>query len=65
MKTETLITLIVIILGTAFFAQAAPTKEKKGEITVQFTLNAPPDAKDVRLWTPYPLSDGNQDVTAA
>lgn len=38
-------------------------KERDGEITIQFNLNAPADAKNVKLWIPYPVSDENQIIT--
>ena len=43
-------------------ANAAFAKERQGEVTIQFNLNAPADAKNVRLWIPYPVSDENQDI---
>ena len=33
------------------------------EVTVAIDLNAPAEAKQVRLWLPYPMSDENQDIT--
>lgn len=38
----------------------AGVKEREAEITFKIALNAPPDAKEVRLWVPYPVSDKNQ-----
>ena len=38
-------------------------KERQGTVTVQVNLNAPVEAKNVRLWIPYPMSDENQDIT--
>ncbi len=35
-------------------------KERRVEVTMTFDLNAPEEAKDVRLWIPYPVSDRNQ-----
>jgi len=52
-----IISLALLIAGVAF------AKEKQGTVTVQMNLNAPADAKNVRLWIPYPMSDRNQDIT--
>ncbi|MGA6993659.1 MAG: transglutaminase domain-containing protein [Candidatus Deferrimicrobiaceae bacterium] len=38
-------------------------KERRAEVTFSVNLNAPADAKVVRLWLPYPMSDENQEVT--
>jgi len=37
-------------------------KERTAEITMTFDLKTPEDAKEVRLWVPYPVSDKNQEV---
>jgi transglutaminase-like putative cysteine protease len=38
-------------------------KERRAEVTYSVNLNAPADAKNVRLWIPYPMSDENQEIT--
>lgn len=38
-------------------------KERQGEVTILFNLNAPVDSKEVRLWVPYPVSDENQTIS--
>lgn len=48
------------ILGLAYQADA---KERMGTVTVEVKLNSPADAKNVKLWLPYPMSDRNQDIT--
>lgn len=55
--------LILFLCALPLMSHAAP-KEKTGTVTVDVRLTAPPDAKHVRLWIPYPLSDENQDVSA-
>lgn len=50
------------IFLTAFFSHPVLAKERQGEVTIQFNLNAPEDARNVRLWIPYPVSDENQDI---
>lgn len=51
------LSLLFIFIPLLSFA-----KERQGEVTLQFNLNAPVDAKNVRLWIPYPVSDENQDI---
>lgn len=55
---------IVTVLFVALFAVGpAFARERKGTVTFEFALKAPADAKEVRLWAPYPLTDGNQQIT--
>jgi transglutaminase-like putative cysteine protease len=55
--------LVFAILLMSLSAPAmAELKERQAEVTFRINLNAPPDAKDVRLWIPYPVSDRNQAV---
>lgn len=49
--------LLLVLCPSLLFA-----KELNGTLTMQFDLNAPTDAKQVRLWIPYPLSDQNQSI---
>lgn len=53
---------VIAIIFIVAFANLAMAKERKGEVTVQFNLSAPADAKNVRLWIPYPVSDENQSI---
>jgi len=41
----------------------ASAKDMRGIVTVTISLNAPPGAKQVRLWLPYPMTDENQRIT--
>lgn len=41
----------------------ASARERSAEVTYSVNLNAPADAKHVRLWIPYPMSDENQEIT--
>ncbi len=41
----------------------ASAKERHAKLTYSVNLNAPEDAKNVRLWIPYPMSDENQEIT--
>lgn len=56
--------------GVMFFAalllfvpHITSAKERQAVVTVQVSLKAPFEAKNVRLWIPYPMSDENQNVT--
>ncbi len=48
---------------TAPDVQSARLKERRAEVTYSVNLNAPAEAKHVRLWIPYPMSDENQEIT--
>jgi len=37
--------------------------ERSGEITLDVTIAAPADSKDVRVWIPYPTSNDTQDIS--
>lgn len=50
----------VVVFGLAHQAIA---KERQGTVTIQVNLDVPADAKNIRLWIPYPMSDKNQDIT--
>ena len=41
---------------------AVEAKERSGEVVFQITVDAPENSKDVRLWLPYPVSDGEQKI---
>ncbi len=55
-----IITLIVMFLLVV--PSLTTAKELSGTLTMQFDLKASADAKQVRLWIPYALSDQNQSV---
>ncbi|HTF99134.1 MAG TPA: transglutaminase domain-containing protein [Nitrospirota bacterium] len=55
--------IAVAVGAVVILALPAFGGERKGSLTFEFDLNAPADAKDVRLWVPYPLSDANQQIT--
>lgn len=44
-------------------ASPALARERKGTVTFEFSLTAPADATDVRLWVPNPQADGNQQIS--
>ena len=57
---------LLILLFSPFTStevRSAPFKERRAEVTYSVNLNAPADAKLVRLWIPYPMSDENQEIT--
>lgn len=64
--------MLVVLLGLSYGCtvkpakikekQAAP-KKRNAQVTMQFNLNTPKNAKIVKLWVPYPVSDENQKIT--
>ena len=59
LKRFMLSVFFVCLAGLPAMAVAA---DHEGTVTIEFNLNAPPAAKNVRLWIPYPVSDDNQMV---
>jgi transglutaminase-like putative cysteine protease len=57
--------LVLGIAATASLVFADAPKERKGVVTVEVLVNAPADAKEVRLWIPAPSTDGNQVISGA
>lgn len=58
--------LSLLLIASSVIAAAASTagaKERRAEVKYSVNLNAPPEAKHVRLWIPYPMSDENQEIT--
>jgi len=53
---------VLFILFSHFISKTVSAKERSAEITITFDLKAPEDAKEVRLWVPYPVSDKNQEI---
>ncbi|HAM34222.1 MAG: hypothetical protein A2Z26_00305 [Deltaproteobacteria bacterium RBG_16_66_15] len=56
-----------ILLSVAFLLLPVPrsawASERTALVTVSVNLASPPAAETVRLWMPYPMSDGNQEIT--
>lgn len=63
MRLPKVYSFLFVILLTVLLSNFALAKERKANVTIQFNLNAPLDARNVRLWIPYPMSDENQDIT--
>ncbi|RME68733.1 MAG: transglutaminase [Nitrospirae bacterium] len=61
MKRLLSVMLALVVVG--LLCVPVSGKERKGKVTIQIELNAPEDAKDVRLWLPYPVSDEFQTIT--
>ncbi|GAB4364695.1 MAG: transglutaminase family protein [Deltaproteobacteria bacterium] len=61
--TIPVVLFLFLILFLAGFPEESLANPKRGTVTVTVDLNAPPDAKQVRLWIPYPMSDRNQSIT--
>jgi transglutaminase-like putative cysteine protease len=58
-----LVLLLIACPVIAASAMPAAAKERRAEVTYSVDLKAPADAKHVRLWLPYPMSDENQEIT--
>lgn len=58
-------TLLILLFSSVIApdARTATLKERRAEVSYSVNLNAPADAKVVRLWLPYPMSDENQEIT--
>lgn len=63
MKKTGVMLSVVAVCMLALLSGSGHAKEKQGTVTMQVNLNAPADAKHVRIWIPYPVSDKNQDIT--
>lgn len=59
--------VLAILLPVAVLLLSIPrgafAKERTALVTVSVKLASPPSAETVRLWMPYPMSDGNQEIT--
>ena len=55
--------LSVIICMSFIFPSAGMAKERKGEVVLAVTIDAPEESKDVRVWIPYPASNNVQDIS--
>lgn len=64
MSRRSMLSIFIAALTIFGFVHHAAAKERQGTVTFQTSLNAPADAKNVKLWIPYPISDKNQDITA-
>jgi len=53
---------LVIFSFITVVASKSFAKERTGEVTIHFNLNAPAESERVRLWIPYPVSDENQTI---
>lgn len=56
-------TAVLLLFALLFLACPSFAKDRQVKVTVQVNLHAPQEAKNVRLWIPYPMSDENQDIT--
>lgn len=55
--------IILFLLTLCAFSTFSWAMERSVTVTVDVDLKAPAEAKEVRLWLPYPLSDKTQNVT--
>ncbi len=56
---------LVLVLSSAVppHVHSSEPKSRRAAVTYSVNLNAPADAKLVRLWIPYPMSDDHQEIT--
>ena len=54
---------ILLLFVLTLLPGVSSAKEKRGIVTVTVDLNASAEAKQVRLWIPYPMSDETQRIT--
>ncbi len=52
----------VVALTFAALASSATAGERGGTVTFDIRIAAPPDAREVKLWFPYPTSDAAQSI---
>ena len=64
-KTGTVVLSILLSVAVLLLSvsRGAYAKERTALVTVSVKLASPPSAEIVRLWMPYPMSDGNQEIT--
>ncbi|HEX8042381.1 transglutaminase domain-containing protein [Candidatus Deferrimicrobium sp.] len=64
-KTGTVVLSILLAVAVLLLSvsRGADAKERTALVTVSVKLPSPPSAEMVRLWMPYPMSDGNQEIT--
>ena len=53
----TLLAVMLMVTGTAWGAAV-----RSGTVTLEVDLTSQPQGKESRVWVPYPLSDGNQQI---
>ncbi|MBU1738564.1 MAG: hypothetical protein KKG35_10530 [Proteobacteria bacterium] len=53
----------LILTMLLVFASPAFANKVSGVITMDFDLSAQPAGQEVKLWLPYPVTDGDQDIT--
>jgi transglutaminase-like putative cysteine protease len=64
-KTGTVVPAILLSVAVLLLpiSRDAFSMERTALVTVSVKLASPPSAERVRLWMPYPMSDGNQEIT--
>jgi len=55
--------LSVFICMLFILPSAGMAKERKGEVVLTVTIDAPEESKDIRVWIPYPVSNNVQDIS--
>ena len=63
MNTKVLGAAVAVCIMVLGIVEPGQARERRATVTYEVNLNAPPDAKIVRMWVPYPLSDSDQEIT--
>jgi len=63
MIRRSMVSTFFAALAILVLAYHADAKERQGTVTIEVKLNAQAEARNVKLWLPYPMSDNNQDIT--
>ena len=64
MSRRRMLSIFITALTIFGLVHQAAAKERQGTVTIQASLNASAEAKNVKLWIPYPMSNKNQDITS-
>ncbi|MDA0790922.1 MAG: transglutaminase domain-containing protein [Proteobacteria bacterium] len=58
-----MIRIVVLMLAAGLATGVLASPERRGEVALTVSVDAPKDSTDVRVWIPYPVSDDNQDIS--
>lgn len=56
--------MLLLAFGLCLTAVTAQAKSHEGLVTLEFDLSAQPAGEEARLWIPYPVSDGDQEISS-
>jgi transglutaminase-like putative cysteine protease len=61
-KIKSFSTAVFILTVFPLLANTSLAKERKGEVRLKVTIEAPDKNTDTKLWIPYPVSDAEQSI---